>query len=252
MCEAPQAEVYVDKEFVFQSLGDMKTIIPYSDKWSTLLVQVSGGLDSALLLFLTAKVLKDNNSQVEILPLSFDVPYKAKNLSSARAVIQKIRELTQYEHISPGIEVAIPFDKCENPEKNAFIGLTVAELIKARGVSFEFNGNTKNPPAEVRQRFSDDLDRELGRDRRSTIYNSPTSASPHAFNDKSGIVALYVSENILDEIAPLTLSCDMNIDVILDRKLPIPCKECWWCHERKWGFAVNGVPDHAKIIFGPP
>jgi hypothetical protein len=237
--------VEVEQEFKFKSKSQMYTLIPYSSKWSYLFVQLSGGIDSALMLYLTAKVFHKIGANQVILPISFEVPTKAKSLQSARLVISKVRELTNYKYLRPGLEFHIPPTRSYNPFKNRFFSDTILRLFENFPDSFEFNGNTLNPPKEARQYFPDDDFRQIDRDRRETIYNSPRSASPHAMNDKSGIVALYEKENILNELAPLTLSCDRDLADIHDYGLDLPCGDCWWCHERAWGFLSNQLTDPA-------
>ena len=41
-------------------------------------------------------------------------------------------------------------------------------------------------------------------------------------------------DNILDEIFPLTGSCTGGS--FITKLWTQPCKECFWCHEKKWAF----------------
>ncbi len=233
--------VHVEKEVVYDSTDGMRTVIPYNSDWKKLLIQASGGLDSTLMLYLTLKTFKELNSKVFIQPFSMEIPTKAKNLSSVRAVLQKVRELIDYEYLLPGLEVQMPMDHTEKGKKDRFFNDTIVNLFETDAVSFEFNGDTKNPSEEARRFFPNDEFREFKRDHRTTIYNATISASPHAFNDKKGIVFLYKKEGVLDELAPLTISCDINLAEAERRHLSIPCDHCWWCYERRWGFTSNGI-----------
>jgi hypothetical protein len=230
-------------EISHDSRDGMKTVIPYNPSWAQIFIQVSGGIDSALLLYLACKSFKEIRAKVRIVPVSIEVPTKAKSLGSARAVIGKVRELVGYEYLGPGLEYHIPPEQCKNPHKDMFFNQTLARLLENFPNSFEMNGNTKNPPEHVRVGFPNDEFRQKVRDSRTTIYNTPKSASPHAMNDKSGIVALYHKEGIVDDLAPLTLSCDMDRAEIERRSLGLPCGHCWWCHERAWGFSSNNLTD---------
>ena len=241
-------EIHADTEIFYESLEGTSTIIPYSETWERILVQVSGGLDSALMLYLISKTLNELGSKTKIIPTSFEVPTKAKNLGSARAVIKKIKELLGAQNFLDSVEVHIPIEHCTLENKDRFFRETLVKLKKEKNLSFEFNGNTKNPPEDVRKYFRDNDDRQFYRDNRTTIYNSARSASPHAFVTKKGIVQLYRKHGILEELSPLTLSCDMDIQEIEERNLPIPCGECWWCRERRWGFESNNEVDLAKPI----
>ena len=48
--------------------------------------------------------------------------------------------------------------------------------------------------------------------------------------DKKDIARLYEEEGILDDLFPLTRSCEN------DDTLDYHCGYCWWCDERKWAF----------------
>lgn len=231
----------VEFEATYEAKSGAKVILPLSSTWKGLLIQVSGGLDSALLLYLTAKTIKERNLDLEIQPLSIEVPTKAKTLTTARAVIAKVTELLDFKNMRPGAEFHVPVDEAVNPNKDRFFERTVLQFIKSGEVQFEYNGNTKNPPYEVRRHFSFDEDgREKGRDARTTIYNGIESASPHAMVDKQDIISLYKRYDLLEELAPLTLSCDENMENIIKYNMSIPCGKCWWCQERAWGFeALN-------------
>jgi hypothetical protein len=229
-------EINADTEFFHDSIEGMQVVLPYSDRWRKIIVQVSGGLDSAILLYLFAKKLEQIGSKVQIQPLSLEIPTKAKTLSTARAVINKVRDLTKYAHLLPGLEVAMPMEDALPPHKDIFFKTVIRKLRESGEYDFEFNGNTKNPPQEVRETFRDDEFRQQVRDNRTTIYNSPNSASPNAFVNKRGIIHIFRTEGILEELAPLTMSCDMDLEEIEARNLPLPCGECWWCRERDWGF----------------
>lgn len=242
-------KINADTEILIDSVDGMQVIIPYSDDWKKIIVQTSGGLDSALLLYLVSKSLAARNSKTKILPLSLEVPTKAKNLSSARAVINKVRALTNNANLLPGLEIHIPLSQSENPLKNAFFNTTIMDLMTKEDIAFDFNGNTKNPPEEARRLFRDDEFRQILRDNRTTVYNGPGSASPLALVNKKGVVNLYLQNGILSELAPLTLSCDINMSEAIERKLNVPCQECWWCRERNWGFESNGVKDSPPTTY---
>ena len=53
------AEIHADVEYEFTADSGASTIVPLGKDWHTVGVQVSGGLDSALLLFLTTKAIQE-------------------------------------------------------------------------------------------------------------------------------------------------------------------------------------------------
>lgn len=217
------------------------TIIPMNSKWKAIGVQVSGGLDSALLLYLTVKTIQKHDLSVKIVPISLEIYNKAKNLDSARAVIAKIQELTGFTNWGEIIEAVGDETQAKFEGKARFFTEVLTDVFVRGLVNFEINGVTKNPPLSVCSDFKFNEYREFSRDNATSIYNALENASPHAFMNKKDIVELYITHGILDELAPLTLSCDEMLDIIEENNWPIPCGTCWWCRERRWGLESNGL-----------
>lgn len=235
---AGEQDIPIEFEQSWYAKSGRRTLIPMNSKWHTIGIQVSGGLDSAMLMYLTAKTILDHKLAVKILPISFEVPNKAKNLSSARDVISIICQRLNFTQVADPQEIIMPDDHWQDPLKGQFMNNVILDLLLTNAVDFTFNGNTNNPPAEIRQNFPFDEYRQRDRDDRQTIYNGRLAASPHAFMHKQDIIDLYRQHDLLDILAPVTLSCDENLDKIHRYNLSIPCGQCWWCHERKWGFEV--------------
>ena len=190
--ETPFAEMQINADFEvsYTTSSGNSTIIPMSHTWTHIAVQVSGGLDSTMLLYLTAKTIKDYNLTTKIIPVSIEVPNKAKNLESSRNVIKQISALLDFNQWGNILEYIMPVESAEPPLKDIFFRKIMADLLRSNIAQFEFNGNTKNPPGAIRRHFKNDLYRQLTRDDRQTIYNWSDSASPHAFMDKKDIVEL--------------------------------------------------------------
>lgn len=237
------------EEIYYTSDMGNSTIIPIDKNWKILGIQCSGGLDSTLLLYLTAKTIKKLNYDIRILPINFVIPSKVLNPKIINTAVHRIETMLDVSFILPAMEIYIPFDQCSKDAidnfdgKNNFIKTQISKLHNENKMDFHFNGNTKNPPEHIRKNFVKDQFRVKSRDLISSIYNGKTSASPHAFMDKADIVNLYIKEKILDQLAGITLSCDAFIDKIIEKKLSIPCANCWWCDERSYGFSANGVVD---------
>ncbi len=226
-------------ETTFQcSKSDNRIIIPLDPEWDVLGIQISGGLDSALLTFLTAKTIKENGLKTKIRPISCDVGNKPDYLPTARKVRQKLKEVTGFDQWAEPYEYKIPLRESVNPYKLYCSTNHLKALLKVGHINYEFNGVTKNPPAEVRQHFRNDDHRQAVRDNPETIYSGTYSARPLAFCDKQGVIEFYKTYGLFDTILPLTLSCDVNIEHMENGQLP--CRKCWWCDERKWALEVNG------------
>ncbi len=238
--------VYSEVEISYPTSHGMVSTVPYHSQWKTVLVEISGGLDSAILLFLIAKTFADLKAKVSILPFSVQPASKVATLPAARETVRKVKSLIDYPYFLPSLELHIPPEESYPPKKDLFFDTAIRKLLSTGEVCFEMNGSTKNPPSSVRQFFPNDAHRPLTRDHRTSIYNGFNSASPHALNDKFGIVDLYRQFGVLEYLASHTVSCDMNLEEIKLLKLPVPCESCWWCHERRWGFDSHNLKDPAK------
>jgi hypothetical protein len=244
------AEIYADIEIKFTADSGSSTIVPLGKDWNTVGIQLSGGLDSALLLYLTTKAIQESGFNICIQPISVFIPTKAKNIVATEAIIKKVKELTGANFINDGLvfNMSISDTSTNDGKKDRFFDSTILKLFEDRVIDFEYNGNTKNPPEHIRKHFRYDQYRQKNRDNAESIYNNPYGASPHYNMDKKDIVNLYVKHNLIEELAPLTLSCDEDVDIVYANKLNVPCGSCWWCEERKWGFSSNNVKDPAPIL----
>lgn len=230
-------------ETVFQcQKSDNKIIIPLDPDWKILGIQLSGGLDSALLTYLTAITIQKNKLKTKIRTISCDVGNKPDYLPTARRVLAKLKELTEFENWEKPYEYSIPLRESKNPMKLYASTNHMKALYLTNYIDFGFNGVTKNPPEAARKNFTDDEYRELERDLPSTIYQAEKSARPLAFCDKQGVVELYAQQGLIHSLFPLTLSCDVNKENVVDGK--IPCGKCWWCDERRWGLRANGLDEN--------
>ena len=240
------SEIEAEGEFRISAKNDQEIIIPFNSRWDKVLVQLSGGLDSSLMTYLVAKKYAEAGLKTKIQPLSFEVVTKGKTLQTAREMLDQIRKLVPENNILPGIEVHIPEDLCVNPHKNNFMVHTVRQTCRDQQVSFEFNGNTKNPPEAVRKDFPDDQYRQFQRDNCTTVYNSPLSASPLAMIDKESVIFLHQKFELIESVTATAVSCDMELKIIEYQGWNFPCGYCWWCRERMWGFTANGIIDPSQ------
>lgn len=238
MINRPQT---VEFEEVWETITRAATIIPMSSKWKAIGVQVSGGLDSAILLYLTVKTIQKHNLDVKIVPISLEIHNKAKTLKSARAIVDKVESLTGFTNWGERVEVVGDETQAEFEGKDNFFISVITDLFERKVIQFEINGVTRNPPIEICQDFKSNEYRERVRDNPDGIYTGRENACPHAFVDKKGIIEHYIKHGVLDDLAALTLSCDEQLHEIVKHNWPVPCNECWWCRERRWGFESNGL-----------
>jgi len=189
---------------------------------------VSGGADSALLLFL---LLKKYTSPLQIFTI---VKYEnidnyAKTISALN-VVRKCIELTNNDNIEHRMlhvyTHEIPYLYWHN---------IVESYTQRKIVDKVFHGLTANPPDDVVSMFKHKQHPDDVYERNPNIIKDIQSInSPFVYPwinvNKKFIYDQYKDLELLDSLFPLTLSC-VRPTVNLTH-----CGECFWCEERKWAF----------------
>ncbi len=201
-------------------------------------VMVSGGVDSAILLYY---LMKHSNETIHIYTLASNLKYR-RNAIIAPRVVEKCIELTGninvVHHISYN-ENAGPGTLNNSAEWE--------EEALTRMISIGYGGVTMNPPDAIADSFAPELDRQLSRSDsgdNDLFYSDNKFYTPWANTNKKGIAKMYREENLMDSLFPITRSCEYDptceyFDKIKDPQLG-HCGECWWCKEREWAFKGNG------------
>ena len=185
-------------------------------------VLVSGGADSAMLLYLLMKYHAD---QIYIFTLASSLKNNV-NAKHTIDVISKCSELTgneNFEHI---------MSYCYTQTPNELFRKT-SEYLKNGTVNWVYTGVTKNPPKSVTREFHDETTESQERDpnvERPVILEDKKYITPFTNIDKKGLADLYKQHNLTDTLFPLTRSCE-SLEYLTEH-----CETCWWCEERKWGF----------------
>jgi hypothetical protein len=231
--------------------NSVEIIIPSHHK--TIVVDVSGGTDSALLLYFISRSLENRSDVTVIVRHIVDlvrVPY-------TKPLIQKI--VSEFEYNFPSIKYQTRFlqfvEKKPTVTKTYSLEKDKTEILKQNSNITFFGSVTANPPEQVQK----DLDMwESGRlkirekdQRESRILYKPydknmevttidkcnfLNAQPFLLVDKKFISYFYFNETFLkNSIFKLTASCVCS-DVFITKNWTVPCKSCWWCKEKKWAF----------------
>jgi len=194
-------------------------------------VSVSGGADSALLLYLLMSVHK-NKMYICTVAAADKFERNAKRTPSIIEYCSNATGFTNYEHRLRHI----PHQTLENLNED------LSSLLDSNTISCFYNGATANPPADVVESFiSKDgpVDDRTPDGNRPEILFDGKVRLPFANIDKRGIANLYREHNLLD-LFDLTSSCEWQDDTM--KHLPDidptveQCGYCWWCEERQWGF----------------
>lgn len=200
-------------------------------------INVSGGADSAVLLYLTMKYSTEN--LINIFTLGNNQRYR-RNVHAATAVVERCIQLTGNTNIKHHIH----YCDIQNHE-------SLSEMLTYHRNNSEIDvmlgGVTQNPPAEITDKFELEVtedERSPGNTRDSIIRvgDKIVGFKPFVNSDKQAIAELYEKYDLMETLFPVTRSCEFDPTNIFfhNRKIVDPgmghCGRCWWCEERKWAF----------------
>ena len=198
-------------------------------------IMVSGGADSAILLYYLMKHCTD---KIHIYSQGSNLKYR-RNAIIAPRVVEKCIELTGninvVHHISYN-EMANDSSMIDEPQAVVNSGL----------VNIGYDGTTMNPPNDIATKFVPEFEFDYTRNdsgNNELFYSDNDFYMPWANTDKQGIAKMYREEKLIDTLLPVTRSCEYDPTCDYFDDTPDPqlghCGECWWCKEREWGFGTN-------------
>lgn len=210
-------------------------------------VSLSGGADSALLLYLVAKYCPD----VAITPYCAHDSLSPKNLWAAEEILYLIKQKLPNSNIG---ELYSFYIDCEDPEWIEKVkdipnpdGIKGAGWVKIHIMSYEtkkipvnlhINGLTANPPREVAEEWGFLEKCEERRFTRGAPGSIETKNGkfykPFVNIDKKWVAGMYHECGLMEDIYPLTISCvgsSRSTDYFSK-----PCGKCFWCFEKQWSF----------------
>lgn len=189
-------------------------------------VNVSGGADSALMLYMLVEYGKTHNRDFEITVLtnsrSTTRHYNAKYATNVVASIinhTKTNSIKQH-HIF-----------YEDNQSRRFIDKQEKMLYDNSLIDFTIQATTQNPPRDV-EHLREGRVRRRDPNNVFSILENHTLCDMQVYKpfikvDKRLIAAAY-KEYELNWLLSSTRSCEGDTEV--------PCKSCWWCKEREWAF----------------
>jgi 7-cyano-7-deazaguanine synthase in queuosine biosynthesis len=209
---------------------------------NTIGVWMSGGADSALLCYLLAKQIKKENLAITIQPITID--YKRPFVFKAGPVREKIEEILDVKHLfEHHIVYNPPGDTLWTPE-DLVSQFHIRNYEHFRDNKFQvlYSGITTNPPVDIQKTFKygvlADVEAKRGADvpkETNRYFVHPDGGEfweikPFFELDKKKLAELYKNNNLLDNMFPLTRSCE-HVGTVHGH-----CGYCWWCNEREWAF----------------
>lgn len=195
-------------------------------------LKISGGADSALVAYMLAKYAEAERPDLKIYPITGVSEQKPYQEIFSKQVITKIESLVNYTfntHITGAVRSDTNYVKDQETLVN--------NAYESHVLQAHYAGITANPSAEQAPELVDPSashedwynDRQRGLEKKQYTY--APSTRPLINTDKKGVYEHYVTLGILEEIFPLTRSCEIHT---LD--FSTHCGECWFCKERQWGF----------------
>ena len=187
-------------------------------------ISVSGGADSAVLLY----VLLKNVTQPLHIYTFLSEAKRAVAEPVVDRVINKCVELSGNNNI-------VHHKEYIDAQTPALIYGIMGDRVKQGEVDIIYTGMTKFPPDDVINTFNEKLESWLYENRKASeerplYFGDNRFYRPFMNLDKKDISKLYSSLDLLDSLYPLTRSCE-NI-YSPDKH----CGKCFWCEERHWGF----------------
>lgn len=197
-------------------------VINFDNNVKDIALKISGGADSAILCYILGLYKKKYRPDINIHTITSDSNLKPYQVMFADRIIEKVSTMLDI--------------KFGNRYTNTVNSLNYAddqfEFLKSLRLKkcFEFSvtGETKNPPIAL-----------------DTICEPPTGRSgenmptlvgngfkPFRNIDKKGIKELYDTLGVLEDLFPLTRSCEEFPTTDFSKH----CEKCWFCAERFWGF----------------
>jgi len=205
-------------------------------------VHVSGGADSAILIYIVCKYIKDNNLDITVLPITSCVNERPGMMEGTFRVTNKVRELFNYD---------IPFllDNFlyyRGRKVYKFMTEVHKNMLKEGVVDMIIGAGTGWASEIVLKTNNMWYDRPLWRDKElnPSQYEpileedgTPTGYTiykPFIRVDKKFTAEMYDLYGVRDTLFPVTRSCIEKFS--RSEGWSKPCKLCWWCKERYWAF----------------
>lgn len=230
------------------------------------IIKMSGGADSAILAYCFALYKKQERPDLQLYAVTVNsVPPKNYHVKIAKRVIDKITELTGItfkRHYTtdlqePGIDdTGLSIEEWRKASSYTSASNKLVEDLKKQiqidskpeNRPLHYSGVTANPPTSLSM-FYEDWYANNGmkghwiseRDADTIREEGPAHKhwrQPFTNIDKRAIYELYFNHGIVDELFPLTRSCESEAkgQQMLDGGKEEHCGKCWWCLERQWAF----------------
>lgn len=221
-----------------------------------ILMSLSGGADSAILLYLTAKNISENNIETKITPYTCVEHFRPGNDWNASKIIDIVKGHFPNVSFEEHIVEMIPddYDRGNKTSKVAHMREMVRELISTGKYDLYMGGISSFPSQEeldknpkLKAKAGDVGPEDRSKNRTHDNIDWPHSEKnktimlyfPFRMKDKKDLAAYY-EEYGLHDLLKYTASCVGWHEYT--NNFTEPCKECFWCLEKYWAFGVFDWP----------
>ena len=223
------------------------------------LLSLSGGLDSAALLYLICTFFPDT----EIVPFTGHDVTAPMDYECTKDILQYIKEIFPDANIKEhdvykfdiwdeewrqlarerwDDETAVGVNGEVVPKFTGLSGLVKVLMLRENTKRLKtqypkhviLTGMTANPPVEEQHKYGFYDVAERRRDRRDNPTRTGMHYQPLMNVDKKFVAGVYKEYGLMESLYPYTSSCVGSEE---DTSYFIKgCGKCFWCHEKKWAF----------------
>jgi hypothetical protein len=204
-------------------------------------INLSGGCDSALVMFMTCReLIARDKLDVVIHPITGVHNKRPTNIWNAEEIVELFREM--FPAVEIGEHFVDYYDKDHEKDKTNQHLKHETRLREEGKIEVLFHGRTANPDKDEAEKHNLLYKREERRDKHGNErepfheHHDKPFYCPMEFVDKRFVADIYRSFGLMENLFPLTASCvayGEETDYFTK-----PCKECWWCREKKWAFGM--------------
>ena len=201
---------------------------------------ISGGTDSALVLYMLCNELKHKNYDYEIVLFTLVQDSQPMVQHIVMDVVDIIRDMF------PEVNVPTPlFTHWGGDVHNEHMGNKKVnssrefkkKLIAEGKIDSILSGRNLITFATAEEQATYGLDTLRVEPRPSIMRDGIPHYEPLSITDKKFVAKVYEDEGLLETLFPHTISCTGNAqDTDYFTKV---CEKCWSCQERKWAFGVH-------------
>lgn len=228
--------------------------IPFSNDWNNIAVALSGGADSALLLYLLCKIITERNLKTTIHCISHTRMWKTRpwqqtdNLRVFHNMCSRfnVNMVRHTNFIAPDLEYGNVGPTIKDEYGKLVSGDNIQQrayseyICHTNNVDCFYNAVTRNPPIHLEgaMRERDIVKNDSNKHMELMEHMGIIASHPFRFTDKSWVLKQYRKNNIMD-LFEITRSCEGEFQGIdyqsytPGQYVPV-CNKCFWCLERNW------------------